>query len=210
MDGMLANLVNTLKNKNIFERDRKATKTRALGIMLYHLGLSLRKTRKIISSFEKVSHEAIRKWYLKAESIFSLQEKQRNAVAIDETKVKIQGEQHIVWAAIDIQNWEVLKVWISQGRSSIEAQAFIKEALKKCNNDPKIYVDGGPWYKPALNRLGLDWKHVTFGNRNPIEQWFGILKQRIKLFYNRWPHNASVETAQHWLDSFVSMYHFTR
>ena len=210
MNGMLSNLVNTLENKNIFERDRKATRTRALGILLYHFGLSLRKTRTVISSFERVSHEAVRKWYLKAKDIFSLQKKQRQALAIDETKVKIQGKQHILWAAIDIHSWEVLGVWVSQGRSSIEAYSFIKSVLNKCKNKPKIYVDGGPWYKPALNRLGIEWEHVTFGNRNPIEQWFGILKQRIKLFYKRWPHNASVETAQHWLESFVNMYHFTR
>ncbi|MFP4000413.1 MAG: hypothetical protein ACLFU5_00725 [Thermoplasmata archaeon] len=126
MDGMLSNLVNTLKNKNIFERDRKATRTRALGILLYHLGLSLRKTRTVISSFESVSHEAIRKWYLKAENIFSLQERQRNAVAIDETKIKIQGEQHIVWAAIDIQSWEVLKVWISPRTCSGNRRNILK------------------------------------------------------------------------------------
>ncbi len=210
MDGMLSNLVKTLENKNVFERDRKEMRTRALGILLYHFGLSLRKASTVVSCFEKTSYESVREWHQKANGIFSLEAKYREAIAIDETKVKIQGEQHIVWAAIDIQSWEVLRVWISQGRSSIEAQAFIKEALKKCKNDPKIYVDGGPWYKPALNRLGLDWEHVTFGNRNPIEQWFGILKQRIKLFYKRWPHNASVETAQQWLDSFVTMYHFTR
>jgi transposase-like protein len=27
-------------------------------------------------------------------------------------------------------------------------------------------IDGGPWYKPALNRLKLEWEHVTFGLRN--------------------------------------------
>jgi transposase-like protein len=30
-------------------------------------------------------------------------------------------------------------------------------------------VDGGPWYKTALQRLGVEWEHITFGLRNPIE-----------------------------------------
>ncbi len=96
-------------------------------------------------------------------------------------------------------------VWITQGRASIEAYSFIRHVLTKCENNPKILVDDGPWYKPALKRLGVDWGHVTFGLRNPIEQWFGILKHRINLFYNRWLHNASVESAQAWINAFVSM-----
>lgn len=54
-----------------------------------------------------------------------------------------------------------------------------------------MYVDKGPWYKPALERLGIPWEHETFGPRNPIEQWFGILKHRVKRFYVRWPHNGA-------------------
>ena len=210
MDGMLSNLVRMLENKKVFERERKEMRTRGLGVSLYHLGLSLRKTKEILSSFEEISHEAIRQWYLKAKHLFTLKPKHREEIAIDETKIKIQGEQHILWAAIDIQCWEVLGVWISQGRSSYEAELFVKRIMKKCKNEPTIYVDGGPWYKPALERLDMEWKQVTFGNRNPIEQWFGILKQRIKSFYNRWPHNASIDTAQEWLDSFVTMYNLRR
>lgn len=37
---------------------------------------------------------------------------------------------------------------------------------------------------------------LTFGLRNPVEQWFGIFKHRINLFYNRWPHNAPITDAQ--------------
>lgn len=36
-------------------------------------------------------------------------------------------------------------------------------------------------------------EHKTFGERNPIEQWFGILKQRIKRFYEKQLHNASTD-----------------
>ena len=71
-------------------------------------------------------------------------------------------------------------------------------------------MDGGPWYKPALKRLGVEWEHITFGLRNPIEQWFFILKHSIKRFYRNWPNNATVDSTQQWIESFVSMYHFTR
>jgi transposase-like protein len=210
MDGMLSYLEKVLEAKNIFERKRKKTSSRALGILLYHLGVSLRNCHEVVSSFEPVSHEAVRLWYHKAEGLFYVEKAFRRIIAIDETKIKINGKWYILWAAIDVDTWEVLGVWITQGRASIEAYSFIRHVLTKCENNPKILVDGGPWYKPALKRLGVDWEHVTFGLRNPIEQWFGILKHRINLFYNRWPHNASVESAQAWINAFVSMYHLRR
>jgi transposase-like protein len=70
--------------------------------------------------------------------------------------------------------------------------------------------DSGPWYKHALERLKVDWEHVTFGLRNPIEQWFFFLKHRIKLFYRNWSYNATVDSIQQWIDCFVSMYHLVK
>jgi putative transposase len=210
MDGMLPRLEELLEAKNIFVRNRKKIRTRALGILMYHYGLSLRKCRTILSSFEDISHESIRKWYHKTDTIFSVEKCYRETVAVDETKLKINGKLYILWAAIDTKNWEILGVWVSQGRAEIEAYSFLKYILKKCTNQPKILVDGGPWYKPALQRLGVDWEHITFGLRNPIEQWFFLLKHRIKLFYRNWPYNTKLATVQNWLNCFVSMYHFTR
>ncbi len=210
MDGMHRRLVKALETKNIFDRERKEMETRALGIVLYHMGLSLRQCEEVLSSREQVSHEAIRQWYHRAAGLFSLEACERDALAIDETKVRIDGEWRIVWAAIDVERWDILAVWITKARSSLEAYSFIKHALRKCTNEPTVYVDKGPWYKPALERLGIPWEHETFGPRNPIEQWFGILKHRIKRFYVRWPHNAGRDTAQQWIAAFVTLYNLRR
>jgi len=210
MDGMLPRLEELLEAKNIFVRNRKKRGTHALGILMYHYGLSLRKCRTILSSFEDISHESIRKWYHKTDTIFSIEKRYIETVAVDETKLKINGRLYILWAAIDTSNWEILGVWITKGRASIEAYSFLRHVLSKCTNQPRILVDGGPWYKPALQRLGVDWEHITFGLRNPIEQWFFLLKHRIKRFYRNWPYNTKMETVQNWLNCFVSMYHFTR
>jgi putative transposase len=210
MDGILSHIEELLEAKNVFERNRKSLKTRALGIMLYHLGISLRNCSMTLSSFEAVSHEAVRQWYHRSQDLFCVNSCYRPLIAVDETKIKINGRWHLLWAAIDVNTWEILGVWITQGRASIEAHSFLCYVLKKCANMPKILVDGGPWYKPALERLNANWEHLTFGLRNPIEQWFGILKHRIQLFYNRWPHNATIDTAQNWINSFVSLYHLMR
>ena len=143
-----------------------------------------------------VSHEAIRLWYHKTSDLFKIQKGTHEIIAVDETKVRIRGKFHIVWAAIDVHTWEIPDVWVSKGRASIEAYSFLKHVLSKCINQPKILVDGGPWYKPALQHLGIEGEHVTFELRNPIEQWFFLLKHRIRQFYRNWPYNTKIETMQ--------------
>ncbi|MEM2483889.1 MAG: hypothetical protein QXR26_08695 [Candidatus Caldarchaeum sp.] len=49
---------------------------------------------------------------------------------------------------------------------------------------PVIVVDRGPWYTWALNRLGIEYFHETFGERGRIERWFRELKERTRRFYN--------------------------
>lgn len=124
--------------------------------------------------------------------------------------MKINGKLYILWAAIDVENWDVLGIWASKGRAFLEAHSFLKHVLSKRKNKPKILVDGGPWYKSALQRLHVEWEHITFGLRNPIEQWFFLLKHRIILFYRNWPYHYTVKVVQEWMNSFVSMYHITR
>ena len=107
---MLSHLEEALEAKKIFVRKRKQRKTRALGILMYHYGLSLRQCRNILSGFEDISHESIRKWYYKVDTIFSVGRTYRPVIAVDETKLKINGCLYIVWAAIDTGNWEALGI----------------------------------------------------------------------------------------------------
>jgi transposase-like protein len=56
--------------------------------------------------------------------------------------------------------------------------------MDSCEGKPLIVVDRGPWYRWALERLGMTYFHETFGNRNRIERWFRELKNRTKRFHN--------------------------
>ena len=103
---MLQLVEDALKHNRIFARERKPNKIRALGIVLYHLGLSLRDISLILTYFNNVSHEAIRNWYGRYNDIFKVKSKPRKTIAIDETKIKIQGKWMFVWAAIDIETWK--------------------------------------------------------------------------------------------------------
>ena len=52
----------------------------------------------------------------------------------------------------------------------------LKEVLKYCENKPEIVVDRF-WYKRALKRLGLKYRHETFGERNAVEGFFSRFKR---------------------------------
>ena len=56
--------------------------------------------------------------------------------------------------------------------------------MDSCEGKPVVIVDRGPWYRWALERLGMTYFHETFGNRNKIERWFREMKERTKRFYN--------------------------
>lgn len=207
---MLQWVADALRAKRVFVRARTDDWSRALGIVLYHLGLSLRDTSLVLAAFRERSHEAVREWYQRARALFQVERRERRALAVDETKVKVQGRWMYVWAAIDVETWEVLHTWVSEGRSGFEALCFMRRVLEACDGLPVVYVDRAGWYRWALDRLGVPWEHRTFGPRNPIEQWFGILKQRIKRFYRRWPHNADLGQVNDWVGSFVACYHVRR
>jgi putative transposase len=113
-----------------------------------------------------------------------VKKRKRRVVAMDETKLKLQGRNIFIWAAIDIDTKELLSIYASYQRSSINTLIFVKKVLKTCTNKPVVLVDGCPWYPWALERYGLKWLHITFGERNYIERYFRTLKERTKRFYN--------------------------
>jgi hypothetical protein len=55
-----------LEERKIFSRKRKSNKLRALGMLLYHAGLSYEKA----GMFAGASYEAVREWYQKGRELF--------------------------------------------------------------------------------------------------------------------------------------------
>jgi transposase-like protein len=111
--------------------------------------------------------------------IFSLGKKFRNTIAVDETVVKMYGLRAYVWSAVDVDSGEILAVYASRSRNMLIALKSLR-----CINKPLIVVDRGPWYRWALEKLGLKYQYQRFGLRNAVERFFGYLKQRTRRFYN--------------------------
>ena len=203
---MLDRLVKIIVDRKIFCWDRKNLETKVLAVLIYQVGISYRKVRDILECIEPFSHEALRKWYSKLKVLFVHKKKHRRAVAVDETKVKLENQWVYIWNAIDVDNREVIAIHVSTTRTSLDALYFLRKVLECCENEPLILVDGGPWYRWALQRLGLRYDHQTFGERNAIEQWYSLFKARVKRFWKRFPYHSSLESIKTWTMAWCAIY----
>jgi len=175
----LNHLIEEIKATKVFRRNKKDVKIKILAALLYFFGLSLRKTSNFLSLFQEISHESVRIYYHRLKKVIDQPtRKKRRLIAIDETKIKLENKQIFVWAAIDVDSKECLSVCL-EGRSSFHAYVFLRDVLRYCEDKPEIVVDRGFWYF-CLQRLGLNYRHETFGERNVVEGFFSRFKDRTK------------------------------
>ena len=72
---------------------------------------------------------------------------------LDEVYVKINGEMHYLWRAVDHEG-EVLRSLVTKTRDKAAALNFMKKALKRHGSPEAITTDGLRSYKAAMNELG--------------------------------------------------------
>jgi len=142
MQPPIQQLIEEIKAKKVFRRNKKKIELKILSALLYFYGLSLRKESKFISLFEKINHESIRIYYHRIKRILKPPgKKKRRLIAIDETKLKLEDKQIFIWSAVDVDSKECLFIWATEGRSSFHAYVFLKEVLNFCENKPEVVVD---------------------------------------------------------------------
>ena len=107
-------MVDKVEQSEVFHWNRKPLKVKVLSTMLYHSGLSYRIAAKSLKSLAEFTYESVRLWFRRLKTAFPKpKNKQRKVVAVDETKLKLNGEQLFVWAAIDVKTKEVLTCRVS-------------------------------------------------------------------------------------------------
>lgn len=212
-DGLLDRLAHQLEAEEVFARERKSNRTRALGIFLHHAGLSCRWASKLVSMLEEpVSHTPISTWHRRATDLYrSADAKRHEELVVDETSLHIEQEdgeleEVYLWAAVNPRTSEVVHVAVTDGRSGIEALGFVRGVLHRCTRRPQFHVDEGVWYPWALTTLGLDWRVTSGGPRNKVETWFGVLKERLAAFRRRWPRNAAKLNVSEWARSYAMLW----
>jgi len=175
---------------DLFRSHRYSLLEKLYSVILFTAGLSLRDLSERLC-LTGASRESVRIWVHRFSSLFRPSRRKRRLVAVDETVLKVNGQTCYLWAAIDVDTNEILALYASRGRGIPSAIKFLRKVLDLCEGKPVIVVDRGPWYRWALERLGMTYFHETFGNRNRIdrnririERLFRELKKRMKKFYN--------------------------
>jgi transposase-like protein len=145
------------------------------------------KVSRVLSlALEPISKSAVHYLARKVSEVrVSKEPRCRRCIAVDEAKLRVKKSYVYVWSAVDVDSKELLALEASYGRSSLNALAFLKKALKMCTNKPLVIVDKGPWYRWAFERLGLEYRYERFGMRNRVERFLGYLKERTVVFHHK-------------------------
>jgi putative transposase len=136
-----------------------------LVVMMYvRFPLSLRNVEDLL--FERgidLSYETVRFWWNRFGPLFAADIRRQRVSRmrgfkhwqwhLDEMYVKIGGEMHYLWRAVD-QEGEVLESYVTKTRDKKAALSFIKKALKRHGSAETITTDGLRSYGAAMDDLG--------------------------------------------------------
>ena len=136
-----------------------------LVVMMYvRYPLSLRNVEDLL--FERgidICHETVRFWWNRFGPLFAGDIRRQRVSRmrgfrqwrwhLDEVYVKINGEFHYLWRAVDHEG-EILESFVTKKRDKAAALTFLKEALKRHGKPETIVTDGLRSYPAAMRELG--------------------------------------------------------
>jgi len=126
--------------------------------------LSLRNVEDLLfeSSYD-ISYETVRVWWNRLGPMFASDTRRQRASRmkgfrhwrwhLDEMFVKINGETHYLWRAVDHEG-EILENYVTKKRDKKAAPRFLKKALKRYGQAENIVTDGLKSYPSAMRELG--------------------------------------------------------
>ena len=135
-----------------------------MAVMLYvRFPLSLRNVEDLLHERGiDVSHEAIRFWWHRFGPMFASEIRKRRIARmksshwrwhLDEMFVKINGERHYLWRAVDHEG-EVLESFVTKTRDKKAALKFLRKAMRKHGRPDVIVTDRLRSYGAALKEIG--------------------------------------------------------
>ena len=140
-------------------------------MMYVRYPLSLRQVEDILHERGiDVSYETVRAWWNRFGSIFageirktrsaSMHNAQQWRWHLDEVFVKINGEVHYLWRAVDHEG-EVLEVFVTKKRDRKAALKFLKKAMKRYGSPKEIVTDKLRSYSAAMKVIGNQARQET-------------------------------------------------
>jgi putative transposase len=117
----------------------------------------------------EISHETVRFWWHRFGPLFAAEIRKRRIEGmksshwrwhLDEMFVKINGERHYLWRAVDHEG-EVLESFVTKTRDKKAALKFLKKAMKKHGRCEQFVTDKLRSYGAALKDLGASDRQET-------------------------------------------------
>ena len=136
-----------------------------LAVMMYvRFPLSLRNVEDLLHERGiEISHESVRFWWNRFGPMFASEIRARRAERLrsgpqwrwhlDEVFVKINGERHYLWRAVDHEG-EVLESFVTKTRDRKSALKFLKKTMRRYGRPEAIVTDLLRSYGAALKAIG--------------------------------------------------------
>jgi len=163
-----------MTKRNPFKYFKTSEEIIRLAVMLYvRFPLSLRNIEDLLHERGiDISHETIRFWWHRFGPMFAAEIRKRRIEGmrssrwrwhLDEVFVKINGEQHYLWRAVDHEG-EVLESFVTKTRDRKAALKFLKKALKKHGRADVFVTD-------KLRSYGAALKYISAVERQETGRW---------------------------------------
>lgn len=161
-----------------------------LVVMMYvRFPLSLRNVEDLLAERGiDICHETVRTWWNRFGPLFAAEIKRQRINRmrayrnwrwhVDEVFVKINGETHYLWRAVDHEG-ELLESYVTKRRDKNAALKFLRKALRRHGQAEAIVTDGLKSYPAAMRELGnLDRREMGRWLNNRVENSHLPLRRR--------------------------------
>src|SRR5210317_127608 len=159
-----------------------------LAVLLFvRFPLSLRNVEDLLHERGvEISHETVRFWWHRFGPMFAAEIQKRRIEGMkssqwrwhrDEMFVKIKGERHYLWRAVDHEG-EVLESFVTKTRDKKAALKFLKKAMRK-HGCPDVFVTD------LLRSYGAALKEIGAADRQETGRWMNNRAENSHLPFRR-------------------------
>ena len=151
--------------KNPFLYFKTSPEIIRLAVMMYvRFPLSLRQVEDLLHERGiDICHETVRVWWNRFGPMFATDIRRKRSASmrthiqwrwhLDEVFVRINGETHYLWRAVDHEG-EVLEVFVTKRRNRNAALRFLRKAMKRYGRPEVIVTDRLRSYRAAMKVIG--------------------------------------------------------
>jgi putative transposase len=158
--------------KNPFRYFKTSPEVIRLAVMMYiRHPLSLRQVEDLLHERGiDICHETVRAWWNRFGPMFAAEIRKKRSASmrglpqwrwhLDEVFVRINGETHYLWRAVDHEG-EVLELFVTKKRDRKAALRFLKKAMKRYGRPEVVVTDKLRSYRAAMKAIGNEARQVT-------------------------------------------------